>query len=236
MKGISFEGRHRHSAFTLIELLMAVAIVAILATLILAAVGSMRKKAQATECVNNLRQIGVMTAIYAGEHNNEFPAPWNGTALWLDRLIANTRFDGNLSKARLAMAAGKEGTRCPVRLGSDIQYSELFRSRFSPVASRDGGEWWFNYGMNYVYLSTAASGSRIPIRMNSVQLPSQCIYVTDSNIEPGGSPRDINRGWSAAYPYPRHDARANVLWVDGHVTAETQEWLILPANSHYWVP
>jgi prepilin-type processing-associated H-X9-DG protein len=93
--------------------------------------------------------------------------------------------------------------------------------------------------MNYVFLSDnpEVPGSyRIPRRLLSVEKPSQCVYLADSNIEAGGYPRDINRGWDAAYPSARHNGRANVLWVDGHVTAETQAWLTDPANAKFWIP
>ncbi len=64
----------RHpSAFSLLELLIAVAIVSIVALLAVSASGYMRQRSQSLKCVQNLRQIGVATTQYAAEHRNELP-------------------------------------------------------------------------------------------------------------------------------------------------------------------
>jgi prepilin-type processing-associated H-X9-DG protein/prepilin-type N-terminal cleavage/methylation domain-containing protein len=226
-------------AFTLIELLVVIAVIAMLSALLFSSFGRARIQAQAAACSNNLRQLGALTAIYAADNNGEFPAPWSYNYFWMDKLIADTQFGGDLVKARAAMSTDKAGTRCPTRLRSSADYSTTFNAVYQPVAGRDGGNWWFNYGMNYVFLSDnpEVPGSyRIPRRLLSVEKPSQCVYLADSNIELGGYPRDINRGWDAAYPSARHNGRANVLWVDGHVTAETQAWLTDPANAKFWIP
>ena len=59
--------RRRH-AFTLLELILVIAIIASLAALILPVVGQVRARADATVCQNNLRQIGISAQLYAGEH------------------------------------------------------------------------------------------------------------------------------------------------------------------------
>ena len=234
-------GRRRVRAFTLVELLIVIAIVAVLAALSLAAFKNMRQKAQAATCAGNLRQIGALTEIYAIDHNDEFPPAWNdGSSFWLDKLIAETQFNGDYTQAHLSMRTDLSCGHCPVRLRTSEAYSATFKAVYSAVGSRDGGNWWFNYGMKYVYLTPpatpAAGGRPVALRRNAVKTPSQCIYVADSNIEVGGQPRDINRGWSDAYPAARHGGRCNVLWVDGHISSETQAWLIAPDQFKNWVP
>ena len=62
----------RRPLFTLIELLIVIAIIAILASMLLPALNQARERARATLCTGNLKQLGVGAGMYISDHG-QFP-------------------------------------------------------------------------------------------------------------------------------------------------------------------
>ena len=73
------------SIFTLIELLIVIAIIAILASMLLPALNSARAKARNIACVSNLKQNGIMFHEYCGE-NNEYAPQLDGVYTYVSQV------------------------------------------------------------------------------------------------------------------------------------------------------
>src|ERR1039458_2574869 len=72
---MSTASKHSGRAFTLLELLVVMAIISLLAALLLPALSRAKQRAGATTCSNNLRQLSLAFVLYCEAHNDTFPAP-----------------------------------------------------------------------------------------------------------------------------------------------------------------
>jgi prepilin-type N-terminal cleavage/methylation domain-containing protein/prepilin-type processing-associated H-X9-DG protein len=75
MNSIPGSDRRRTSpaAFTLVELLVVISIIALLAGLILSALSSAKASSRSTACISNLHQIGIALQIYVDANDNRLP-------------------------------------------------------------------------------------------------------------------------------------------------------------------
>lgn len=89
---ITGTSRQKKGGFTLIEMLVVVAVLGILAALLFPAIGSARGRAQTSGCASNLRQIGVAANAYAMDNGGRLP-PYS-----IDPDYAKTVLNGNVAQ------------------------------------------------------------------------------------------------------------------------------------------
>lgn len=204
--------------FTLMELLVTVAIIAVLAALLFPAVGKMMGEGKSAACAANLRQISGLVYQYVGENDGQLPASYDGSvpltlsSLWLCKLTDQAGIP-----------------RTPWVIGSGAGPEQVFICPSTPTLGRQGvSNIDLSYGWNYLGLTlrdTAANPYGMITKLASVPHPSRTIMVADSNG--AGNPNFTYVISPTQFtPDCRHSGQANVLFVDGHVERVKREILI----------
>ena len=209
-------------AFTLLELLVTLSVIALLVAVLLAGLGRIRSVAQQAHCANSLRQLGAATHLYLADHEQRFFAYVQGTPdgpLWyfgLEPTGAGGGAEGSRvldqTKAPLYPYVRQVGgiAVCP----SFPYGSALWKPKFK------GASWGYGYNtfLSNVNSLTLASPSR-------VILFGDCAQV--NTFQAPASPKHpmIEEFYMIEHTFKtihfRHGASANLLFADGHVEPRT---------------
>jgi len=234
-------------AFTLIELLIVIAIIAILAAILMPVLSAAKKKGAQSTCINNQKQLGLGMKIYVDDNNSTFPGIASRmygcqTPDWI-YWRTNTALYPSFTQSPILVAVPgmqKPSLRCPLDT-SDVDrdnyaanYGDgygpyLFSYSFNGYALDDNDN---NLGMSTVVSASGGTTTAYPFKENSVRNPSQKITLAE---EPGSLASDdspdgssiINDGrWVPNQDALtiRHGGKADVAFGDGHVQAVTPDF------------
>ncbi|MFQ3588586.1 MAG: DUF1559 domain-containing protein [Fimbriimonadaceae bacterium] len=104
-QGLAARGRPR-LGFTLVEVLVVVAIVAILASILFPVFAAAKESAKRSVCASNMRQIGIALAMYTDDYDGRMPgtahtSPFHIEGSWIFQLRP---YVGNLDEIRICPA------------------------------------------------------------------------------------------------------------------------------------
>jgi prepilin-type N-terminal cleavage/methylation domain-containing protein/prepilin-type processing-associated H-X9-DG protein len=189
-------------AFTLLELLCVIAIVALLAALLLPAVSRGYAQVQRASCANNLKNIGVAFHSWAHEHNDLFPVQVS-TNLGGSREFANATVlnpDVSLTFRHFQTLSNEliepKLLRCP---------ADRFRMPARDFASLRGSNvsYWINLNARFGDVNSPIAGDR-NVRTSGRVTWAFLQFSVDDSLE---------------FASELHGARGNVLFGDAHVDA-----------------
>ncbi|MGZ0655462.1 type II secretion system protein [Coraliomargarita sp. W4R72] len=213
------------SAFTLIELLTVIAIIAVLAGILIPTIGRVRVSAESSKCVSNLRNIGVGALGFAASNNGRYPtlrgatepgAAWEGP-FWTDQIEP---YVGSKS-------------------GADLKQQNMTDTSSFYCPSAELHHAISDYGVNQAVIIEPDSENSPGLPTVRVQDPSRVIFAVDCGriwqgtqeigswtIPTAWVANPASAPWQATGPQPFHGDSLNVLYCDGSVVSMTYDELL----------
>lgn len=220
--------RFARRALTLVELLVVAAIMSLLIALLLPSLRQARDTARMVVCGSNLRQVGMMAALYADGHGQFImPAAWEGPSsrdMW-PVLLTHIGLAPR-SKVTDADSPPSSGVfTCPSDVPPDLTNGRRIQSSvLDPTIWHD-----YSYGINAVYARSVTEHQRYPNfpaysfrpgvnlgrRLPDIRRTAEMVFIYDGIfMAPLNSPTGRIHG--------RHGNEQNltqIVFFDGHVEA-----------------
>lgn len=249
------------TAFSIIELLIVIAMIIVLMALLLPALSGARARAQSTSCKGRLRQIGIALAMYASETHHYPPLLLEQSKPFTTRTLGDNQTWADALYPYHPIRWTNASWHCPAYIlhkGVIIPKPPMLDvfSSYSYNCAGIAGEGWegmpstagqVNLGLGRSPRNDATEGA--------VLAPSEMYAVADARwwtyqhySDSGIAGKWVMSPWKYVYhvnhpPFqvihvetsPPHGDGYNVLFVDSHVSLEKRKSYLLPARAaQHW--
>lgn len=220
--------KHSESRFSFVELLVVIAVIAILAGMLLPALNAAKSKAQSITCINNLGQVMKAQMNYASDYG--------------DCMVSHLIFGSTWVPYSVVL-----GKYVPVDppLDRTVYLSpKLLQCPSNPENRPPASSWGWNDVYGFLYVSWTGRREYDAFRLRNdggifypvhrISAPSKTVMAADTATKSG-------RGFHGFFPeetvdaaqqgaiYMQHSNRANSAFADGHVSA--MSWFQLKKNT-----
>jgi len=203
--------------------MVVIAIIAILAGMLLPALGKARTKARTISCVNNMKQIGICSLLYA-DNNNDYIPPRNmnessSDAGALKRCWPELLLREGLGAKCLLCPAENFSSDQDTAFKADLKLKLTDTNYLENMGNCHYGFTWRHFdGKRYAKINTPAESYQyVDTKHPSIDCG------TYQNSAYGLNASSPNHGTYNEY---RHDKRASILFFDGHVESLTDGELL----------
>jgi prepilin-type N-terminal cleavage/methylation domain-containing protein/prepilin-type processing-associated H-X9-DG protein len=222
-------------AFSLVELLVTIAIIALLLSILLPSLSTARESARTAYCLNNLRQMIIAANVYTQNYNDSYPlAYWYATINGTPHQFSwdfTTKSTGALKKIEpglLWMGMTEEKIQqCPSFKGKS-------NSMYDPYTG-------YNYNTSFVGHGFGED-IKAPAKNSEIQNPTQCVIFGDGEFSSGANkymrapltnPGDSNcyMRYAGTQGF-RHASKTNAAFADGHAASLITRYTQIDPSEH----
>jgi prepilin-type processing-associated H-X9-DG protein/prepilin-type N-terminal cleavage/methylation domain-containing protein len=217
-------GRGDRNAFTLVELLVVIGIIAVLIGILLPTLANARESAKSLQCLSNLRQLGVAAQIYSVNYRGSYPPAYYSSRVGMITYSYNWDFTvvTDLSTGKRSLEIGLLWMG---KTDAQIQQCPSFEGNSNTLLDPYTG---YNYNTSFIGHGDFETSPGVlvrPARVTEVRHPTTTALFGDGQWKSGAdkfmrapvpNPLDPHSAAVAGTQGYRHRSRTNVAFADGH--------------------
>jgi len=206
-------GQSRGLAFTVIELLVVVAIIGILAALLLPVIGRAKRQSRSVTCISQLRQLGIATRLYSEDNDGKLPSA---------ALLPSAPSDRQPPLPRI----------CDV-LGPYVGKIAATNSSARVFKCPADNDWFFEVEGSSYQWNTALNGKRVDVQANLGSFGAGSssngviTWKTNATFVQNAPSIPLLLDYDDFHPRPPKSGK-NAVYMDGHAAAFEMAGILAP--------